>query len=110
MACSRAIGDADTLVCLSAKQIIPAISIRIELITVSVVPDPLAPTLTAVAPAMPKLKISNSAPKIIPLIPASDSNRLVASCAQCSAPIEQISSTASTTMKEAVKLVGKLRG
>jgi len=71
MACWRAIGEADTLVCLSAKQIIPAISIRIELIAVSVVPDPPVPvpTLAAVvpvAPVTPKLKISNSAPKIIP--------------------------------------------
>lgn len=67
--------DAETAVCLRAKQMMPAMSIRTALKVVSmvVVFDPLK------LPIIPKLKISSSAPKISPLMPASDSMRLVAS-------------------------------
>lgn len=61
----------------------PAIIIRTELMAVSVVPDiPAAPAPlpAATLPAMPKLKISSRAPKITPLMPASESIRLIASC------------------------------
>lgn len=63
--------DAETFVYRSAKQITPPARIR------------MAPTLVRTVvvlasvklPTKPKLKISNKAPKIIPLIPASESSR-----------------------------------
>ena len=66
--------EAETAVCRSAKQIPPAISIRTALSDVSNVEvlDSLK-----LLPTRPRLKISNSAPKITPRIPASDSNRLL---------------------------------
>jgi hypothetical protein len=84
----------------------PAISIRIALTAVSRVPvsDPLR------LPATPKLKISNSAPKISPLTPASESIRLPASEKQCMAPKEQIRLTPKTTIEVGVKAVRVLRG
>ena len=63
------------MVCLKEKQIIPAISIRIALTAVRKFPVPGPPKL----PATPRLKMSNSAPKIRPLTPASESIRLLAS-------------------------------
>lgn len=67
--------DVETIVCLRPKQIAPAISIRTALIAVSEVDvlDSLR------LPTSPRLKIRRSAPKIIPLIPASDNARLRAS-------------------------------
>lgn len=67
--------DAETVVCLRAKQTVPAMSIRMALIEVSRVEvlDSLK------LPTNPRLKISSSAPKTKPLIPASDSMRLVVS-------------------------------
>jgi len=67
--------DAETFVCLSAKHTAPAMSIRTALNAVSRmdVVDSVNP------PTIPKLKISSSAPKIIPLIPASDNSRFVVS-------------------------------
>lgn len=67
--------EAETFVCRSAKQTMPAMRIRTELNVVSelVVLEPPKP------PIKPRLKISSRAPKTIPLIPASESMRLVVS-------------------------------
>jgi len=67
--------DVEIAVCLRAKQITPATSIRtaLRVLSMVVVPDPRR------LPISPKLKISSSAPKISPLIPASDSMRLAVS-------------------------------
>ena len=119
MACWRAIADADTFVCLSEKQIMPAIIIRNALTAVRKVPEPkfnpetdpprlLAPLAIVVIP--PRLKINSSAPKIRPLTPASESIRLVASVKQWIAPSEQIRLTTSTTIEVAERLVGRLGG
>jgi hypothetical protein len=84
----------------------PAISIKNALTAVNRLPVPDAIAL----PAKPKLKISNSAPKISPLTPASESIRLLASEKQCMAPKEQIRLTPKTTIEVGVKLVRVLRG
>ena len=59
--------------CRSAKQIIPPIRMRMALAVVRSenVPGPLK------LPIRPMLKNSSRAPKITPLIPASDNRRLV---------------------------------
>lgn len=59
--------------CLSEKQIIPPMSMRPELKAVSGV-DLLGGMKF---PIKPRLKINSSAPKIMPLIPASDNSRFV---------------------------------
>ncbi len=66
--------EADTEVCLNAKVMPPAMSIMTALSAVSKLEvfDSLK-----LVPTIPKLKISSSAPKTTPLIPASESNRLV---------------------------------
>ena len=108
IACCRAIAEADTVVCRSEKQIIPAISISIALIVVRKLfeADPAPPILFA----NPRLNISNSAPKIRPLTPASESILLVASEKQWIAPREQIRLMASTTIEDTLKLEGRDRG
>lgn len=55
--------------CRSAKQITPPAIIRIALRLVSTVLESLK------LPTKPRLKISNNAPKIVPLMPASESSR-----------------------------------
>lgn len=104
-------GEADTAVCLKAKQIMPPITIRIALICVSRAAGkvPALETLRLLAPR-PKLKISSNAPNTIPLTPASESMRLPASEKQWMAPKEEISITARTTIDAADKPVGMLRG
>ncbi|MGA3296049.1 MAG: hypothetical protein ABSD41_01210 [Candidatus Bathyarchaeia archaeon] len=67
--------EAETFVCRNAKQIIPATSIKTELNPVSVVVESDLLKL----PTKPRLRISNNAPKTIPLIAASDNNRLLVS-------------------------------
>jgi hypothetical protein len=68
--------------------------------------DPALPKLLA----NPRLKISNKAPKIRPLTPASESILLVAREKQCIAPREQIRLITSTTIELALRLEGKDRG
>ena len=67
--------EEESAVCLSIKQIPPPMRTRAALTSIRdvVVADGLK------LPTNPKLKISSSAPKIIPLIPASESKRFVAS-------------------------------
>ena len=65
--------EAETFVCRSAKQIIPPTRIKIALTAVSII----VVLESLKLPTKPRLKISNNAPKITPLVPASDSNRLV---------------------------------
>ena len=108
--------------CLSAKQIMPAISIMNALTIVKKVPvdpdnvpaaavlDPKVPVPLVMAVKPPRLKMSSKAPKIRPLIPASESIRFVASEKQCSAPSEQIRLMTITTIDVAERLVGRLRG
>jgi len=60
-------------VCLSAKHTPPAMSIRTALKAVSKVDVPAV----VKPPTISRLKINRSAPKIMPLIPASDNNRFV---------------------------------
>ncbi len=86
---------------------LPAMSIRIALTVVSrvvVLDDSLK------LPTSPKLKISRSAPKIIPLTPASDNMRLVASEKQWIAPKEQITVIPRTTKKTMLRLDGIVKG
>ncbi len=66
--------EEEIMVWRSAKQIAPAMIIRTELSAVSsvVVLDSLK------LPTSPKLKTNSSVPKISPLMPASDSMRLIA--------------------------------
>ncbi len=61
--------------CLRTKQMAPAIRIKEELTVVSRVDV----SDSLMLPNNPRLNMSSSAPKIIPLIPASESNRFVAS-------------------------------
>jgi hypothetical protein len=94
-------------VCRRTKQMLPAMSIRMALMTVSgvvVIDDSLR------LPTTPRLKISSSAPKIIPLTPASDSMRLVANEKQWIAPKEQIRLMPRTTRKTVLRLDGMVRG
>ena len=65
--------DAEIAVCLITKHILPAMTIRTALNAVS----RLEFELDLKPPSSPRLKMSNSPPKISPRIPASDSSRLV---------------------------------
>ncbi len=61
-------------------------------------------------PTNPRLKISKSAPKTIPLTPASDNIRLVASEKQWIAPREQMTLIPSTTNSVVLRLDGIVKG
>ncbi len=89
--------DAETDVWRSAKVIPPAISIRTALKVVSKLE---AFDSLELVPTSPRLKISKSAPKIIPRIPASESIRLVVNEKQWIAPREQTKLIPSTTRND----------
>jgi len=100
--------DAETAVCRSAKQIPPASSMRTALNDVSSV-DVLDVFELKLLPTRPRLKISNSAPKTIPRIPASDNIRLVVREKQWIAPNEQIKLIPSTTRNEVPSVEGSVK-
>ena len=74
--CWRAMPEAEMFVCLSAKQTTPAMMINTALREVRSMVVFENETLDTLAfPNTPRLKMSNSAPNTIPLMPASESIR-----------------------------------